>query len=145
MEKSNDEEKEYREIGRKCLSSILKVEKNIDILEKNVYKFTEGEEDYKKVIYQVIGDIINKKKIKDIYNNIINKRFGYSHECFNYISNKIAEQDDFIQNPFNIEKGVMTCKCGSERVFSYSKQTRSGDESTTIFCECVECKRKWTC
>lgn len=77
--------------------------------------------------------------------NINNKKTGFNHPFYDTISTVIKEQNDFIKNPFlNIEKGVIKCKkCNSERVFSYAKQTRSGDEATSVFCECVECKSKW--
>ncbi len=43
---------------------------------------------------------------------------------------------------------IMECnKCNSKKVISYSKQTRGGDESTTVYCTCVnpKCGFKWTC
>lgn len=132
--------------GKKALSKVLSIESNIDIIEKWIYNNTSDEKEYKKVIYQTIGDIINKNKLKDILNNIKEHKIGYEHPFYEDISVKIKEQNEFIKNPFiNIEKGVISCNlCKSERVFSYSKQTRSGDESTTVFCECVECSAKWT-
>ena len=38
-----------------------------------------------------------------------------------------------------IEEGVMECtKCGSKKTYSYTKQTRGGDEATTVFAICSE-------
>ena len=54
------------------------------------------------------------------------------------------EQDDFIVNPFQIEEGIVECRCGSKRVYSYSKQCRSGDEGVTSFHQCLKCKAKWS-
>ena len=56
---------------------------------------------------------------------------------------KEIEQDNFLIKPLEIEEGVLECKCGSKRVFSYQKQCRGGDESSTTFAECVACKAKW--
>ena len=39
--------------------------------------------------------------------------------------------------------GVVCKQCGSDNVFSESRQTRSGDEATTIFYTCLNCGNKW--
>lgn len=39
--------------------------------------------------------------------------------------------------------GVKCKNCGSENVNAYSKQVRSGDEATTVFYTCLDCKNKW--
>ena len=57
---------------------------------------------------------------------------------------KIKEEESFIITPFEIEEGVLECgKCGSKKTYSYTKQTRSGDESTTVFAVCYKCSRSW--
>ena len=39
---------------------------------------------------------------------------------------------------------LYTCfKCGSNNVFSVSKQVRSADEGTSVFNECRDCHNKW--
>jgi DNA-directed RNA polymerase subunit M/transcription elongation factor TFIIS len=53
------------------------------------------------------------------------------------------EEDEFLETPLEVAEGAIKCKCGSERVFSFSKQTRGGDESTTVFALCSTCKSKW--
>lgn len=41
-------------------------------------------------------------------------------------------------------KGIVKCRrCGSSNVLMMSKQLRSGDEPTTIFTRCVDCKETW--
>lgn len=137
----------YRQNGYKALSTVLENESNIKILEKNIYlKSLETDDNikyYNAYIYQVIGDIITNNKLNVVLNNIKNNRLLWEHESFHIIKKKIEEQDDFIVNPFEVEEGVLQCKCGSKRVFSYSKQVRSGDESSTTFAQCVVCKSKW--
>jgi hypothetical protein len=54
------------------------------------------------------------------------------------------EFDTYQITPYEVEDGVLQCKkCGSHRVFSTSKQVRSGDESTSVFAKCVICNCSW--
>ena len=42
------------------------------------------------------------------------------------------------------ENSLYTCfKCGSNNIFSVTKQVRSTDEGTSVFNECHECYNKW--
>lgn len=100
------------------------------------------QKNYIKCIYQIYGDLSKNKKAHLILDQI--KKYNWDHETYADEKAKQDEQDDFIENPFEIEEGVIECKCGSKRVFSYSKQTRSADEPMTTYAECVECSSKWT-
>lgn len=72
-------------------------------------------------------------------------RIGWNHPTFDKIKNKIKDQDDYLLNPYEVEEGVVTCnKCGSNKVFSVSVQTRAADEPMTTIAQCVRCKSKWT-
>ncbi|CCA61439.1 hypothetical protein AV955_gp082 [Diadromus pulchellus ascovirus 4a] len=43
-----------------------------------------------------------------------------------------------------VEEGMFTCSaCGSKKIYTTSKQTRSGDEATTVFAQCTQCKKGW--
>jgi len=147
---SNQKPDEYniRLKGVLALETVIKKKQNIKIIEKCIHNKAKEEEDYelmyKKFIYQIIGDIINGKDLKDILNDIKKKMIGWNHTSFKYIKNKIEEHDEFIINPFEVEEGVTICKCGSNRVFTYSKQVRSCDEPMTTFARCVICKAQWT-
>lgn len=55
----------------------------------------------------------------------------------------MAVFDEFRQKDLEVADGIFQCKCGSKKVMSFSKQTRSGDESTTVFASCTVCKNKW--
>jgi DNA-directed RNA polymerase subunit M/transcription elongation factor TFIIS len=145
-------ETDLRKLAKKALSNVLKNTSNIDIIERSLYnniseKFTDYsdfEREYKRNLYQVIGDILSGSKLNPIVANIKEEKIGWSHECYSHIRNRIQEQNEFIVNPFNVEEGALRChKCNSKRVFSYAKQVRSGDESTSIFAQCVNCKAKW--
>ena len=40
--------------------------------------------------------------------------------------------------------GDITCpKCKSKKIHRVEKQTRSADESATVFCYCSECGKRW--
>ena len=135
----------FRSQGVQALSTVLNNQKNITILEKIVFAKTEqDDDDYRLTIYQVVADLKAQKPIKEIYRSIKNGKFGWKHHSFQEMSRCITEQNDFIENPFEVEEGVHTCrKCGSRRVFSYNKQVRGSDEGTSVFCECVACHSKW--
>jgi len=51
--------------------------------------------------------------------------------------------EDYINTRIKNTVGVICKKCGSDNVFSESRQTRSGDEATTIFFTCLNCGNKW--
>tara|TARA_B100001059_G_scaffold223566_1_gene248669 strand:- start:16446 stop:16886 length:441 start_codon:yes stop_codon:yes gene_type:complete len=134
----------FRTLGTAALATVLTNNKNISILERAVYEKVAIEEEYKWVIYQVLSDIQSHKSIKEIYRSIKAGKMGWEHHSFSAMAQKIAEQNEFIENPFEVEEGVHTCrKCGSKRVFSYNRQVRGSDEGTGVFCECVACHCKW--
>ena len=95
------------------------------------------------IIYNIYGMYLINDAI-DIKSLIKNRRYEWDSPCFDKERMQIQEQDDFIENPVEIVEGVLECKCGSKRVFSYTKQTRSADEPMTTFAECAVCKSKWT-
>lgn len=138
----------FRTQGRAALATVLNNTKNINILEKAVYeiasKFPSVEDIYKQGIYQVVSDVQSNISIKEIYRSVKNENIGWKHKCFDDMARRISEQNEFIENPFEVEEGVHTCrKCGSKRVFSYNRQVRGGDEGTGVFCECAACHCKW--
>lgn len=143
--------KETRESCLCALKTVLKNINNINIIEKNIYnsvkeKHYNNEEEYKRVVFQTIGDILESKfTLKDIVSNIKNNNIGWKHKCYTDIKNKLDEHDDFIVNPFEVVEGVTTCnKCGSKRVFTFQKQCRGSDEPMTTFAKCVECRSQWS-
>ena len=149
----------YREEGINALSTVLKQQQNIRIIEKHVYDTSEKqctdenyiEEIYRDNLYQTIGDILNGTKLSDMVSYSKHSRLGWNHFAFKDMQNMLDEQNDFIENPFAVEEGVLECKsrdkdgvlCGSKRVFSYQRQVRSADEPMTTFASCCKCGTKW--
>jgi|694.fasta_scaffold61936_3 DNA-directed RNA polymerase subunit M/transcription elongation factor TFIIS len=149
----------YREEGKNALSTILKQEQNIRIIEKHIYDTSKKEcvdeeyieEIYRQNLYQTIGDILDGNKLSNMVLEIKNSRLGWNHFTFKDMQNMLDEQNDFIENPFAVEEGVLECKsrdkdgvlCGSKRVFSYQRQVRSADEPMTTFASCCKCGTKW--
>lgn len=143
----------YRNLGISALENILTIKNNSKIIEELVYKscikkYSENLEiKYKEAIYQVIGDILSKKyTLKDISMNIKKNKIGFDHHTYDDIRSNLKEQDDYLICPFEVEEGVMECmKCGNKRVITYSKQTRGGDEATSVFCTCSnpKCGNRW--
>jgi DNA-directed RNA polymerase subunit M/transcription elongation factor TFIIS len=122
----------------------LNNQNNINIIEKCIFYYNSNREDYLRVLYEVIQLISNKIKLKDVINRIKNNDLGIFSSDFSDIQQKIEEEESFIIKPFEIEEGVLECnKCGSKKTYSYTKQTRSGDESTTVFAVCCNCNSKW--
>ena len=147
-------EEQTRLNGKIALRKYINKEQNVSILEKNVnestlsyLKLTKKEnfsETYNNIVYQMINDIINKKELKEILNNLKTNQILWKHQSLTDFIDDEIEQDDFIIQPFEIVEGIAECRCGSKRVYSYTKQTRGGDESSSTFNECLKCKSKWT-
>ena len=144
---------EIRDKGKIALRKFLSKEQNVSILEKCIneavinhigIKTETFSEIYNNIIYQLINDIINKKELKEILKSIKNNEILWKHQSLKDLIDDEIEQDDFIIQPFEIVEGIAECRCGSKRVYSYTKQTRGGDESSTTFNECLKCKSKWT-
>jgi DNA-directed RNA polymerase subunit M/transcription elongation factor TFIIS len=134
---------EMRNAGKESLKLFLNNEQNINIFEKYIYELSD-ENTYKLNIYDVLSDINSGTKLANILKKIKSKKIGFKNEAFKDYIFEEEEQDNFIIKPFEIEEGVLECKCGSKRVYSYSKQSRSADEPMSTYAECMSCKKKWT-
>jgi len=149
--KKNKMEENFRLKGKIALKSIFNKEQNIITIEKNIYntsnkilkKFEKFEDVYLFNIYQFIYDYKKDGNIQKLLKEIKEEKIHWKNKYFDVLIDKEIEQDNFLIKPIEIEEGVLECKCGSKRVFSYQKQCRGGDESSTTFAECVACKSKW--
>ena len=137
---------DFREKGKELLSSIFSKEKNVRIIEQCIFENCDcNEETYLKIMHEISTLFLDKTmKLPQILSNIKQKKFLWDNEFFDSFKQSLIEQDNFIISPFEIDEGVLECnKCGSKKTFSYTKQTRSGDESTTVFAVCSNCNAKW--
>lgn len=134
-----------RETGKNVLTMYLDIPKNITIIESIVYKKT-GDDvvRYNNLIYQVVGHIVSGIKLSALMYNLKNNKFEWDDVIYDDHKIRQNEEDDFIENPFQVEEGVLECyKCGSKRTISYTKQTRSADEPASVIATCINCKNKW--
>lgn len=137
-----------REIGIECLSERLKNKKNVEIIEKYIFDKTHTEDDYLNVLYHTIAflDRSSKKdsiRIKELLHHIFQGEIEWQSQGYQEYKRRIEEEDQFMTSPFEIEEGVLECKCGSKRTISFQRQTRSADEGSTTFAQCIECGNKW--
>ena len=134
----------YRNNGIKILSKYLSNQKNIDVLDKCVFYYCSNRDEYLSNIYEIVEMILDKVKLKDIIHRVKNKIYGINSDDFKDIQDKIKEEESFIITPFEIEEDVLEWgKWGRKKTYSYTKQTRSGDESTTVFAVCCKCNNSW--
>lgn len=133
-----------REKGMEVLGMVLKSEKNVSVFERNIRKSTDSPEEYRNVLYQTVYDISEGKNYRDVLEDIKVNKMNWNHVDFYDMKILMEEQDDFIENPFEIVEGAQQCSCGSWKVFSFSKQLRGCDEPSTTFAECMKCGNKWT-
>jgi DNA-directed RNA polymerase subunit M/transcription elongation factor TFIIS len=68
---------------------------------------------------------------------------GWESTEFDTIRHIEREEDEFLVTPFKVEEGVVKCRCGSWKTFSYPKLTRSLDEPYSTFALCMECGKNW--
>jgi len=150
----------YRDKGKAALSTVLKQEQNISTIEKYVFTISAadaGQDDtlegvYKRNIYQTVGDILDGEKLKAMLGKIKAGKLGWEHPKFSEMKIRMEEQDNFLENPFEVVEGVQQCKafsektgkiCNSKRVMYFSRQERGADEPMTTYNTCCACGAKW--
>jgi DNA-directed RNA polymerase subunit M/transcription elongation factor TFIIS len=143
---------EYRKKAKTTLKLYSKIPKNIEIIERNIYKnaerntITESDREisYKEILYETMYFFETGKKVKEIVNILKEGKIGYNSEDFEICRIKQKEYDEYLENPFNVVKGLVKCgKCGGVRTISYYRQDRSCDEGTSVYSQCLDCKYKW--
>ena len=128
-------------LREECLRYVPKdVEKLLH--DKIFSSFTNNyEKEYVFAMSQFLIDEDLSKRIKRIQDG----EFGWNHPELKDDVLDVDEMRDYIKTPLEVEEGVITCKkCNSKRVFSYQKQTRGCDESSTTFARCAKCGQQWS-
>lgn len=127
------------ELSTKVLNTVLRSKKNIESFSKVLSKVSPDE------LYESLGTILSKDiNTKDAFQQIKGGKIMWDHPRFNDVKKRIRERQEFLINPFEVEEGVLECpKCYGKKTFSYSQQTRGGDEATSTFSQCMKCMNKW--
>lgn len=134
----------YRVSGLRVLGSVITSESNVKKLEKKINELCEMQNEYKLMIQEVVNNRRNGFSCKDIMLRLKDGKYLEGSEEYEGFRKKIIEHDSFLVKPFEVEEGVLECgKCNSNRTLSYTKQTRGGDESTTVFAVCYDCNNRW--
>jgi DNA-directed RNA polymerase subunit M/transcription elongation factor TFIIS len=134
----------YRNQGETALRLYIKSEKNVKVLERYINRISYNQEEYKLLIQEVINSKNNNISCKEILQGLKDGKYLRNDSYYNNVRYEIEEHDKFLIKPFEVDEGVLECgKCNSNKTISYTKQTRSGDESTTVFAMCFNCNSKW--
>lgn len=133
------------EMIEECLKPYFGKKKNIDY----ILKKTSGSDQPLK-IYQILCMIndpnnCSTNALEKVVLYLKNDQLLWSHPTFDNEKIKIEEENEFMVCPYELSEGALECgQCGSKKIFSKTKQTRSMDEPTTVFARCSECGKKWT-
>jgi DNA-directed RNA polymerase subunit M/transcription elongation factor TFIIS len=97
-----------------------------------------------------------KPNVKNISNNPymmyeqLFRNVDYCNNCiwelssFDNLKKEFLELTTYFVSALDVAEGVFQCrKCDCKKILMYSKQTRSGDESTSVFAQCSKCHNKW--
>lgn len=127
------------------LKKYFSKQKNIDYVMKKI----QGPDQTLK-LYEILCMLnnpnANENKLEEVIQFVKNNTLLWSNPVFDKERKKIEEENDFNVCPYEISEGVLQCKkCGCKKIFSFTKQTRSMDEPTTVFAMCSnkECNNKW--
>tara|TARA_Y100000591_G_scaffold72454_1_gene60232 strand:+ start:1839 stop:2252 length:414 start_codon:yes stop_codon:yes gene_type:complete len=134
----------YRTIGKEILGKYIKSNNNVIKLETKVNKVTDSQEQYNQLILELVRLKREGNDSKVLMNILKTGSFLSNTDEYKEFRSKIEEHDRFLVKPFEVDEGVLECgKCGSNKTISYTKQTRSGDEATSVFALCYNCNNKW--
>jgi DNA-directed RNA polymerase subunit M/transcription elongation factor TFIIS len=138
---------ELRNKGKTVLAEYLDKEKNIEIIEKNIYNISFEKKSFKNFYLETLYEVcyfLNQYNIKKVNSDLKDKKILWNNDEFLDEKNKQKEKDDFLTNPFEVEEGIEKCdRCGSKRTYSISKQVRSADEGFSTFSHCLDCNKRW--
>jgi len=130
----------YENLVESVISRYTDNPKNIRIMKKAILNLPEE----KSILYQIYNDL-ESLSIKEVLVRIKSNQYGWNKPIFDKVKAKIDEYDDYLENPFEVVEGVITCpKCKCNKTFSSQKQVRSSDEPMTTFSRCSKCNHTWT-
>lgn len=134
----------YRQRGVKALNILIQDQDILKSIEDYIHDYCDSQDDYFLIIQEVMAKKRSGISDKDILDEVQQQNYLWNTDEYKLYQTKLDEIDNFLINPFEVDEGVLSChKCGSNKTFSYTKQTRGGDESTTVFVVCSKCKCRW--
>lgn len=83
---------------------------------------------------------------ESVYPLLIRKVLGGAEidEAIKEVLEPEEPEEKTIQNKQVVVDGDIECpKCHSKKILREEKQTRSCDESQTVFCHCTSCGKRW--
>lgn len=126
---------------RKILEKYMNKESNIVRMEKFLGNISDNEEIQKFVLYETLCHHKTGQDVKHLFKT---KQFLFSAKEFEEIHHLVKEQEDYLNNPIQVEDGIIECKkCHSFKTLSFAKQTRASDEGTTVFVKCAVCHHQF--
>lgn len=123
-----------------ALNVLFKKKENKERFLEFVASVSKDADDARYMIFEIISEFLYVNQLRPVMEQVKKKEMGFQHPNFESIRREFQEQDDFLENPPQVQEGIMECKrCHSKRTFSFSKQTRRSDESATVFIRCSNC------
>lgn len=91
--------------------------------------------------------LLGKQMEEDVYKNTTSKNYAYVVRkvyCGSTLKKAIEIMGPEEEKVYDVAEGDLTCpKCKSKKIIRKEMQTRSADESATVFCECFDCKKRF--
>ena len=131
----------YRQRGLNVLKTLFTDYKKIECM---IHELSNMQDEYFLIVQEVMNNGRNGMDEGDIMCQLGRNEYLDNTHVYENFRKKVDEHDSFLVKPFEVEEGVLECgKCNSNKTLSYTKQTRSGDESTSVFAVCYNCNNKW--
>lgn len=123
------------------LASFIKKDQNKKTIAKMLWRIANHNIEYANYLcFEILAEYLCSTSVNDVVAAVKQKKLGWNHPSFEPFEKKQNEFDDFLIHPPEVEEGVIEChRCGSKKTFSFSKQTRRADESSTVFVRCSNC------
>lgn len=121
-----------------------------------IYKLAKGNDDtllfYTNIAFEKLGELVMSKEDPDKFQMVVNSirenKGFWESAAFDGAREKYEKMlDKSVQKPKAVQ-GVYKCKnkgCSSDLFYTWSMQTRSGDEGMTHFRECAKCGKRGKC